>query len=85
MINPSEEAKADYNERMFGAKKEKKEIIVQKMEVIASIEHQKIIQYRTHVFGGWIVTSYSLQSTSDGESVSTHQIFIPDPNHLWEL
>lgn len=36
---------------------------------------------RMKVPGGWIVRSVLTRSTG----VSVHQIFVPDPGHVWEI
>ena len=37
--------------------------------------------YRTKVFGGWLVNSY----TSYKEKISESMTFIPDPEHKWVI
>ena len=40
---------------------------------------------RTKVIGGWIVYTKITEYLGDAGSLSTSMVFIPDPNHEWEL
>ena len=39
---------------------------------------------RARVFGGWIVYTENISSET-GDSTSCSMVFVPDPNHEWEM
>lgn len=49
-------------------------------EEIFSSPDGRNFTYRAKVFGGWIISSYTY-ATTPAESM----VFIPDPNHEWEI
>lgn len=40
--------------------------------------------FRAPVIGGWII-SHGGYSTDTGDEISTSLVFVPDPNHSWEI
>lgn len=47
----------------------------------------KQITSRAKVFGGWLVYNYTYSTVMKNESIhcSESMVFIPDPNHEWEI
>lgn len=50
-------------------------------------ESHKNFTDRAKVFGGWIVRSftYEIAGGEDAKGTSESMVFVPDPNHEWEI
>lgn len=43
------------------------------------------VTYRAKVIGGWIISNDVYTDDSNKRNITTSMIFVPDPNHEWEI